>query len=200
MKRIVLLIVLIILNCVILYTKIESSNIDKIDLELEDNEAGIVFFYDMILFKINNENIVYLLDNYKNSNIIQNVNPFVTSIDYVLMNKKHNINIGAKKILDDEIEINNIEFDYDDYLEIVYNDYKLCIDINEINDCDFIFNTKNNKFFINQNTKLILYNSDIDRTYLDNISNKWIDSYKIHDEIYTVMKINNFYEIVEIPK
>lgn len=200
MKRIILLIVLVIINCVILYTKIESSNIDKIDLELKNNEVGVVFFDDLILFKINNKNIVYLLDNYKDSNTMVKLKPFVYKLDYVLMNKNHNINIGDNKIIDDEIEINDIEFDYDDYLEVKYYNYKLCVDVNEVNDCDFLFYTKNNKIFINENTKAIFYSNNIDRKYIDNFSNKWIDSYKIGNGLYTVMKINSFYEVIEIVK
>lgn len=200
MKRIILLIVLIIINCVMLYTKIESSNIENIDLELEMDELGIVFFDDMLLFKINDKSIVYLINYTDDISIKTKTNAFTNDINYIIMNKNYKTKIYNKLIIKDKIDLENINFVYDDYLQISYNDYKLCIDAKDINDCDFLFYTVNNKFFVNENTKVIFYTDGINRKYIDNTYNKWLDYYKVENNTYNVMKLNNFYEVIEIPK
>lgn len=200
MKRIILLIVLIIINCVMLYTKIESSNIENIDLELEMDELGIVFFDDMLLFKINDKSIVYLINYTDDISIKTKTNAFTNNINYIIMNKNYKTKIYNKLIIKDKIDLENISFIYDDYLQISYKDYKLCIDAKDINDCDFLFYTVNNKFFVNENTKVIFYTDGINRKYIDNTYNKWLDYYKVENNTYNVMKLNNFYEVIEIPK
>lgn len=200
MKRIILLIVLIIINCVMLYTKIESSNIENIDLELEMDELGIVFFDDILLFKINDKSIVYLINYTDDISIKTKTNAFTNDINYIIMNKNYKTKIYNKLIIKDKIDLENINFVYDDYLQISYNDYKLCIDAKDINDCDFLFYTVNNKFFVNENTKVIFYTDGINRKYIDNTYNKWLDYYKVENNTYNVMKLNNFYEVIEIPK
>ena len=198
MKRIILLIVLIIINCVMIYTKIESSNIKKIDLELEKEELGIVFFKDLLLFEINNKNIVYLLNYTNDFKIKREISALVKNIDYIIMNKNYKTNINNKVILDDKINLENINFLYDDYLQIIYKDYKLCVDVKEINDCDFLFYTGNNNIYVNENTKAIFYTNNIKRKYIDNTYNKWLDYYKVEKNMYNVIKLNNFYEVIEI--
>lgn len=200
MKRIILLIVLIIINCVMLYTKIESSNIENIDLELEMDELGIVFFDDMLLFKINDKSIVYLINYIDDISIKTKTGAFTNDINYIIMNKNYKTKIYNKLIIKDRIDLENINFVYDDYLQISYKDYKLCIDAKDINDCDFLFYTVNNKFFVNENTKVIFYTDGINRKYIDNTYNKWLDYYKVENNTYNVMKLNNFYEVIEIPK
>lgn len=200
MKRIILLIVLIIINCVMLYTKIESSNIENIDLELEMDELGIVFFDDMLLFKINDKSIVYLINYTDDISIKTKTNAFTNNINYIIMNKNYKTKLYNKLIIKDRIDLENISFIYDDYLQISYNDYKLCIDAKDINDCDFLFYTVDNKFFVNENTKVIFYTDGINRKYIDNTYNKWLDYYKVENNTYNVMKLNNFYEVIEIPK
>ena len=200
MKRIILLIVLIIINCVMLYTKIESSNIENIDLELEMDELGIVFFDDILLFKINDKSIVYLINYTDDISIKTKTGAFTNDINYIIMNKNYKTKIYNKLIIKDKIDLENINFVYDDYLQISYNDYKLCIDAKDINDCDFLFYTVNNKFFVNENTKVIFYTDNINTKYIDNTYNKWLDYYKVENNTYNVMKLNNFYEVIEIPK
>ena len=200
MKRIILLIVLIIINCVMLYTKIESSNIENIDLELEMDELAIVFFDDMLLFKINDKSIVYLINYTDDISIKTKTGAFTNDINYIIMNKNYKTKIYNKLIIKDKIDLENINFVYDDYLQISYKDYKLCIDAKDINDCDFLFYTVNNKFFVNENTKVIFYTDGINRKYIDNTYNKWLDYYKVENNTYNVMKLNNFYEVIEIPK
>lgn len=183
-----------------LYTKIESSNIENIDLELEMDELGIVFFDDILLFKINDKSIVYLINYTDDISIKTKTNAFTNDINYIIMNKNYKTKIYNKLIIKDKIDLENINFVYDDYLQISYKDYKLCIDAKDINDCDFLFYTVNNKFFVNENTKVIFYTDGINRKYIDNTYNKWLDYYKVENNTYNVMKLNNFYEVIEIPK
>lgn len=200
MKRIILLIVLIIINCVMLYTKIESSGIQKIDLELERDELGIVFFDDLLLFNINDKNIIYLLEAPDDLKIKFKINPFTKNVNYIIMNKKYKTKLSNKLIIEDKIDLESINFIYDDYLQVIYKDYKLCVNAAEINDCDFLFYTVNKKFFINENTKVIFYTNSVKKEYIDNTYNKWLDYYKVENSMYNVMKLNNFYEVIEIVK
>lgn len=136
---------------------------------------------------INKDDIFYLiiLDN-KNSNIYY---------DYLIdMNNISSINI------------NNIIFNVNDKIEILFDDKKFCIykkelDRDNYSDCDFIYLYKiDNDFYItlNNNISVLFYDaySSFNYRFMYMLSNVWIDSYTIDEDSYTTLTLkDNDYEV-----
>lgn len=136
---------------------------------------------------INKDDIFYLiiLDN-KNSNIYY---------DYLIdMNNISSINI------------NNIIFNVNDKIEILFDDKKFCIykkelDRDNYSDCDFIYLYKiDNDFYItlNNNISVLFYDSysSFNYRFMYMLSNVWIDSYTIDEYSYTTLTLkDNDYEV-----
>lgn len=136
---------------------------------------------------INKDDIFYLiiLDN-KNSNIYY---------DYLIdMNNISSINI------------NNIIFNVNDKIEILFDNKKFCIykkelDRDNYSDCDFIYLYKiNNDFYItlNNNISVLFYDaySSFNYRFMYMLSNVWIDSYTIDEDSYTTLTLkDNDYEV-----
>jgi len=104
---------------------------------------------------INKDNIYYLLLLNK-----ENINDI--DVDYIVKYKNIKTNINAKEeyLLEDNIIINNIEFDINNKIEIDLNDYRICIYLKELNDDDFedcnfiyLYNPDKN-FYITLNSDL----------------------------------------------
>lgn len=136
---------------------------------------------------INKDDIFYLiiLDN-KNSNIYY---------DYLIdMNNISSINI------------NNIIFNVNDKIEILFDNKKFCIykkelDRDNYSDCDFIYLYKiDNDFYItlNNNISVLFYDaySSFNYRFMYMLSNVWIDSYTIDEDSYTTLTLkDNDYEV-----
>ena len=136
---------------------------------------------------INKDDVFYLiiLDN-KNSNIYY---------DYLIdMNNISSINI------------NNIIFNVNDKIEILFDDKKFCIykkelDRDNYSDCDFIYLYKiDNDFYItlNNNISVLFYDSysSFNYRFMYMLSNVWIDSYTIDVDSYTTLTLkDNDYEV-----
>lgn len=136
---------------------------------------------------INKDDIFYLiiLDN-KNSNIYY---------DYLIdMNNISSINI------------NNIIFNVNDKIEILFDNKKFCIykkelDRDNYSDCDFIYLYKiDDDFYItlNNNISVLFYDSysSFNYRFMYMLSNVWIDSYTIDEDSYTTLTLkDNDYEV-----
>lgn len=202
MKNIFKFLILFIISF-IFFSDIQSTSIEKIDLNLQDNELGIIFLNlensNSMLLSLNGKNILYVLNYTKFDDINNYLKPFNLSIDYIIVNSDYNISLKDKIILDKYLYINNIFFNKDQYVMISYGDKSLCIDPS-LNNCDYVYYSYDIPIYINDNTKLFLYNDIITDKYLKEVYNKWIDSYKISKNIYTILKIKDNYEVLEIPK
>ena len=70
MKKIFLIIILCLSNVFIFYNRDKEVSIEKIDINLEFNELGIIFLdlndSNTLLISLNNTNILYIID-YKDS-------------------------------------------------------------------------------------------------------------------------------------
>ena len=197
MKKLIIIILLIISTYFI--SGIKKVSVENINLSLLDNELGVIFINtndnNGLLLSLNNKNILYILK-YNNYNEIKNfLKPLNINIDYVVMNSDYNIT-GNKILFNDYLYLNNITFNKQEYIMINYNDLTLCINP-KYNNCDYVYYTNDIKFYINDNTKAFIYNDNIN---INELYDKWIDSYKINKNVYTIMKIKNNYEIIEIPK
>jgi len=198
MKKIILIIILFIIIFAIFYKKEQKVSIEYIDYNLEYNELGITFLdlndSNSLLLTLNNTNILYII-NYKNSKgLKKNLYRLNKKIDYIVMNKKYDINIKAsKKIINERLIINNIIIENVNYQAIKYNNKTLCINSSN---CDFIYFTKDNIKL--NNNKAIFINRNVHMK--DSLYEQWVDIYKLNNSVYTILKLKEDYEVLQIIK
>ena len=154
---------------------------------LDNNSIRFIKIGNDTELLINKDDVFYLiiLDN-KNSDIYY---------DYLIdMNSISSINI------------NNIIFNVNDKIEILFDDKKFCIYKKEIDrdnysDCDFIYLYKiDDDFYItlNNNISILFYDSysSFNYRFMYMLSNVWIDSYTIDEYNYTTLTLkDNDYEV-----
>lgn len=197
MKKIIIIVVLLINT--IFISKIKKVSLEKMNLSLKENELGIIFINNGnnsgLLLCLNDKSILYILncDNY--DEIAKYIKLIDVNVDYIVMNSDYNIN-GNKIVFNNLLSLNNIIFNRGDYIMISYNDKSLCINP-KYNNCDYVYYTYDTDFYVNDNTKVFIYNDDIST---DKIYDKWVDKYKVTENNYTIMKIKDDYEVLEILK
>ena len=154
---------------------------------LDNNSIRFIKIGNDTELLINKDDVFYLiiLDN-KNSDIYY---------DYLIdMNSISSINI------------NNIIFNVNDKIEILFDDKKFCIykkelDRDNYSDCDFIYLYKiDDDFYItlNNNISVLFYDaySSFNYRFMYMLSNVWIDSYTIDVDSYTTLTLkDNDYEV-----
>ena len=186
------------INILMFYTKSREVSIEKIDINLEFNELGITFLdlndSNTLLISLNNTNILYIIDYKDSTNLKKELNRLGKSIDFIVMIKEYDIDIPApKKIINKRLNINNIVFLSDTYNSISYNNSSLCINSSN---CDFVYYTNSN-IKVNNN-KVLFISRNIKMK--DKLYEEWVDIYKLNNSVYTVLKINDTYEVLEIIK
>lgn len=195
MKKLIIIIFL----SLIFMSKTNKVSIEKINLSLKYNELGIIFINvknnNGLLLSLNNKNILYLIKYSNYNEIINYLLPLNINIDYIIMNSYYNVS-GKKIIFDDYLYLNNIHFNKKEYIMINYNDLSICINPT-LNNCDYVYYTYNTDIYINNYTKVFIYNDNINN---NTVYDKWVDSYKISSNNYTILKIMNDYEVIEIQK
>ena len=198
MKKLIAIIILCFINIIIFYNKGKEVSIEKIDINLEFNELGITFLdlndSNTLLISLNNTNILYIIDYKDSTNLKKELNRLGKSIDFIVMIKEYDIDIPApKKIINKRLNINNIVFLSDTYNSISYNNSSLCINSSN---CDFVYYTNSN-IKVNNN-KVLFISRNIKMK--DKLYEEWVDIYKLNNSVYTVLKINDTYEVLEIIK
>ena len=198
MKKLIAIIILCFINIIIFYNKGKEVSIEKIDINLEFNELGITFLdlndSNTLLISLNNTNILYIVDYKDSTNLKKELNRLGKSIDFIVMTKEYDIDIPApKKIINKRLNINNIVFLSDTYNSISYNNNSLCINSSN---CDFVYYTNSN-IKVNNN-KVLFISRNIKMN--DKLYEEWVDIYKLNNSVYTVLKINDTYEVLEIIK
>lgn len=198
MKKIIAIIILCFINILIFYNKGKEVSIEKIDINLEFNELGITFLdlndSNTLLISLNNTNILYIVDYKDSTNLKKELNKLGKSIDFIVMTKEYDIDINIpKKIINKRLNINNIVFLSDTYNSISYNNNSLCINSSN---CDFVYYTNSNIKVNNNKVLFISKNTSMN----DKLYEEWVDIYKLNNSVYTVLKINDTYEVLEIIK
>ena len=198
MKKLIAIIMLCFINIIIFYNKGKEVSIEKIDINLEFNELGITFLdlndSNTLLISLNNTNILYIVDYKDSTNLKKELNKLGQSIDFIVMTKEYDIDVRApKKIINKRLNINNIVFLSDTYNSISYNNSSLCINSSN---CDFVYYTNSN-IKVNNN-KVLFITRNIKMK--DKLYEEWVDIYKLNNSVYTVLKINDTYEVLEIIK
>ncbi len=198
MKKIVLIIILCLSNIFIFYNRDKEVSIEKIDINLEFNELGIIFLdlndSNTLLISLNNTSILYIIDYKDSTNLKKELNHLNKKIDFIVMNKEYDIDINApKKLVNKRLNINNIIFNNGIYQSINYNNNSLCINSSN---CDYAYYTTNN-IKVNNNKVLFISKS---ANMNDKLYEEWVDIYKLNNSVYTVLKIKDTYQVLEIIK
>ena len=198
MKKIVLIIILCLSNIFIFYNRDKEVSIEKIDINLEFNELGIIFL-DLndstpLFISLNNTSLLYIIDYKDSTNLKKELNHLNKKIDFIVMNKEYDIDINApKKLVNKRLNINNIIFNNGIYQSINYNNNSLCINSSN---CDYAYYTTNN-IKVNNNKVLFISKS---ANMNDKLYEEWVDIYKLNNSVYTVLKIKDTYQVLEIIK
>ena len=198
MKKIIMIILLCFINMFIFYKKGKEVSIEKININLNYNELGIVFLdltdSNTLLLSLNNTNILYIIDYKDSTSLKKELNKLGKTIDFIVMNEYYDIDINtSKKIINKRLNINNIIFNNDTYNSISYNNNSLFINSSN---CDFVYYTKSN-IKVNENNALFI-SKNINMS--DKLYEEWVDIYKLNDSVYTLLKIHDTYEVLEIIK
>lgn len=149
---------------------------------------------------INKDEINYLLLlNKENINDIE--------VNYLIKYKDIETNVDSEEeyILNNDITINNIEFDINNKIEIKVEDYNICIYIKELDeddysDCNFIYLYNPDKdFYITLNSDLLglMYHSytKFNYKFLHHLATVWIETYTIDNDSYTTISLENDFEV-----
>jgi len=190
MKKIILIIVLIIFNVLLIYSKVSGKN--NINLKLEDDELAIVIIDNInsksLLLLKNDQSILYILEYNDDKKLINDLDKFTYNFDYIF--KSDNFKTPYK----DDMIINNNMIDniYISKNKIRYMNYSFCI--NESH-CDFTYLTKNIDI---SDTNNIIYNNSVSEDIID-LNDEWVDLYKVSKNNYLIIFIkNDNYEITNL--
>lgn len=214
MKKLIFIFVILLLYLFIIKQKLTTAFIEKINLNLLDDEMAVIFLssddYKTILLKDNAEELLLILD-LKNDKILKkSLNKFLDNkLDYLFYIKPlSNLNIDSsiRDVLSDRVDFINFYITKNSNIITISNDnYNLCIyDIGENNDvtnCDFVyFSDMNNQINISENLKAIFYEKNVANNFKENTYIKWIDNYELNVEVYNILKLSkNNYDIITIP-
>ena len=200
MKRILIILFIIIECC---YLNNISAFIKKVEFNLKPNELIVVFLNNNVLFlKTLEADYLINLDVGNESEIKNKINYFSNRIDYLVGYKKINIKYQQFYSLNKKIEIDNINLlSNNNNLQLKYNNQTLCFLYNNnynFNRCDYIY-INDYQIKIKTTPKLLLY-SFLNDEFLEEMYDKWMDSYYIDKHSYTALKIGNSYDILNIPQ
>lgn len=158
MKKYILISTLILINILFYFKNVKACDINNIDIELKENELGLVLFNyypnEFILLKLNKKHILFIIDSKDIHKLEDDINNLKINLDYIIMNNDYQINIANKKVVKDRLTLNNIEF-YDS--KITYNNKSICI--NSSLDCDYNYITYNedNSLYIKDKEEHIIF-------------------------------------------
>lgn len=149
---------------------------------------------------INKDEIYYLL-------LLNEENINDIGVHYIIKYKdiRTNINREEEYLLEDNITINNIEFNINNKIEINLNGHKICIYLKELSvddfeDCNFIYLYNPDKnFYITLNNELLglIYNSytKFNYKFLHHLATVWIETHAIDKNTYLTINLEDDMEI-----
>lgn len=214
MKRIIFILMLLLLYFFIIRQKLSTVFIEKINLNLLDDELAIIFLssdeYKTVLIKDNISSSLLVLDLKNDKRLNQDLNKFIDKkLDYLFLNKEFsNINIDSsiRDFLNSRIDLINFYISKSsNIIKINNSNYNFCIynigNNNDITDCDFVyFIDMNSEINTSENLKAIFYEKQITNKFKENTYIKWIDNYELNSDTYNVLKLNkDNYDIITIP-
>lgn len=214
MKKIIFILILIFLYFIIINKKLSTTFIEKIDLNLLDDELAVIFLssdsYKTVLLKDRNSTALLVMDLDNDKNLSKNLNKFIdTRLDYLFLNKS-NINVdidySIKDTLNDKISMEKFFINRNDNIIYISNNtYNLCLynigENNNVEDCDFVyFLDMDIQVNMKENMKAVFYEKKIANIFKENTYIKWIDNYELSNDAYNILKLSkDSYDIITIP-
>lgn len=187
MKYVYFVVVIFLLSgCAYDFGEVEDYNY------LDDNSIRFVRSNNDTSILINKSDKYYLL-------LLESSNIDDIEVDYLIKYRDVNSNIehDEEYLLEDNLVINELEFNINDKIEIVMNDNLFCIYVKEIDrdnfrECNFIYLYNiDNDFYITLNSDLkgLFYHSytKFNYKFLHHLTTVWIDSFIIDSSSYTTI-------------
>ncbi len=214
MKKIIFILFLLLLYFFLINQKLAMTFIEKIDLNLADDELAVIFLtsneYKTILLKDKTETSLIVLDISSSKKLEKNINKFIDErIDYLFLNNKEislDINYSVKDVLNIETNMDNFTIRKNsNIIEINNHKYNLCIyDVgnnNNVSNCDFIyFMNMDYQINMSENLKAVFYEKKIASKFKENTYIKWIDNYELSSDNYNILKLSkDSYDVITIP-
>lgn len=209
MRKMILIMLVIIVECCYLSKKSIPVFIEKIDLKLKENEIAIINLYfnknKGMVIKTVDTDVLLLIDLKDKNKLLANLDDFGIEVDYLLSFDDCDIPSDDKQILNDTLEINGIKFyKNNNNITINYQNHNFCIlddnYIDDINNCHYIYwDNPSGKIETNYEPELILYQK-LNEDFLEKTYDKWIDTYYVDPAYYTILKLNSIsYNLINVP-
>lgn len=195
MKKIYLILFLLVVNFCLLYAKISSNKLKNIDLDLKDNQIAIIVLSleksKSFLIKMRDQFLLYVFSYEDDSELEINLSLFTEQPDYVFTREEYSLKYPYKMQVDGLVVIQDIQLESN---KVHYNDFHFCI--NEIEQCDFIYLTE--EIELPDNIGTIFYDEQLSSTYIESLHEKWTDVYKVTDDSYTILLLDQDYEVIHL--
>lgn len=203
MKKIVIILFLILFSTTVYHYKAESAFIEKIDLDLDNNEVGLVFIPtgdSRYLYLKNKESSVllpiYLGKEGSPEKILKMLGENNLEYSYDKQVKAiHQVCLEEPLDLEEIVivkEKENIRIQIKEQTFCIYNGGTLT-------DCDYVYFMKP-ALLEKSEIKLAFYGADIEENFENELYDKWIDLYKIGKEEFTIVKFHeDNYNVIRLP-
>lgn len=209
MRKMILIMLVIIVECCYLSKKSIPVFIEKIDLKLKENEIAIINLYfnknKGMVIKTVDTDVLLLIDLKDKNKLLANLDDFGIEVDYLLSFDDCDIPSDDKQILNDSLEINGIKFyKNNNNITINYQNHNFCIlddnYIDDSNNCHYIYwDNPSGEIETNYEPELILYQK-LNEDFLEKTYDKWIDTYYVDPAYYTILKLNSIsYNLINVP-
>ncbi len=190
------LILLLIMILILFNVDTRALRAKKIDLRLMEQEKAVVFLrlsgsISLLINDGDNSNLFIL--EYKNDN----------NLNYALQVFDSNPDIYyLKNMTEKRIDDIYVLKDRNGF-KLMINNYTLCAVNNkkEVNNCDFVYLMQlNQEFYMSDNILAIFYDDGIDKKWLGQVQESWVDNNIVSTDSFTILKISEeSYNIIVVP-
>lgn len=190
------LILLLIMILILFNVDTRALRAKKIDLRLMEQEKAVVFLrlsgsISLLINDGDNSNLFIL--EYKNDN----------NLNYALQVFDSNPDIYyLKNMTEKRIDDIYVLKDRNGF-KLMINNYTLCAVNNkkEVNNCDFVYLMQlNQEFYMSDNILAVFYDDGIDKKWLGQVQESWVDNNMVSTDNFTILKINEeSYNIIIVP-
>lgn len=193
MKKIYLILFFIALSFYMLYGTVLSNKLKNIQLNLKEDEIAVVMLSlensKSLLIKVHDEFILYTFLYQEDEILEQQVSLFTDSVNYVFTDASYPLSYPYKIILEGTAIIGGIQLQPN---KIYYRDYVFCINVDS--DCDFLYLTE--ELEISKEIGVVFYDEGLSATYIDTLHEKWMDVYKVTNQMFVIMLLGEDYEVL----
>lgn len=213
MKRFFLLVFLFTFCLLSFKSKIEDVFVEKIYLNLKENEIGITILSDSdnkgLLISQNDQHILFLFQYNNFISLKENLDLFdVKRIKNVYTTFDRKINVFGVSSKEFEGSLRSSFFKIEkkeDLINIQLKDHNFCIyddgKNGDFSECDFVYMLNFSKEMdLSDDIQLLFLEENGNADLLKNLYEKWIDSYFVHNQYITVKILDKKYDISIVPK